>query len=81
MEDSTDQAARLNRRTWDVIRRRRDEGADPLRHDAAASLLQAKSCLYPERTTLAGDSGKRLLDLGWGDGWERLEWHIQEHRW
>jgi len=55
MEDSTDRAARLNRRAWDDIRRRRDEGADPLRHDAAATLLAGKTCLYPEQRTLAGD--------------------------
>ena len=75
MEDPTDQAARLNRRTWDAIRRRRDEGADSLRHDAAATLLAGKTCLYPEQRTLAGDvTGKRLLDIGCGDGCELLEW-------
>jgi len=75
MSEATDRAAHLNRQAWDSIRRQRDEGLTPWRHDVAATLLVGQTCLYPEQRTLAGDvRGKRLLDLGCGEGCELLEW-------
>src|SRR5256885_2570027 len=71
---STDEAARLNRDPWDSIRRQRDEGLIPKNVDIAADILAGKSGRYPEHMALLGDvRGKRLLNLGCGDGKELLE--------
>jgi SAM-dependent methyltransferase len=75
MSEITDRAAHMNRQAWDSIRRQRDEGLIQKHHDIAANILAGKTCLYPEQRMLAGDvAGKRLLDLGCGDGCELLEW-------
>lgn len=71
---TTDEAARLNRHHWDSIRRQRDEGLIPKNVDVAADILNGKTARYPEQLVLLGDvRGKRLLDLGCGDGKELLE--------
>jgi len=70
-----DQAAALNRDNWDSVRRQRDLGLIPKHHDVAADLLAGKTCLSQAQRELLGDvAGKRLLDLGCGDGFELLEW-------
>jgi len=75
MSELYDQAAQVNRQTWDSIRRQRDGGLIQTHHDVAAQLLAGNTCLSPEQRMLAGDvPGKRLLDLGCGDGCELLEW-------
>jgi len=75
MSEITDRAAEVNRTTWDSIRRQRDEGLIQKHHDIAANILTGKTCLSPEQRSLAGDvAGKRMLDLGCGDGCELLEW-------
>ena len=72
---TTDEAAALNRQTWDSIRRQRDEGLIAKHHDIAAELRAGKGSLYPEQRALLGDvAGKRMLDLGCGDGMELLQW-------
>jgi SAM-dependent methyltransferase len=72
---STDEAAALNRQVWDSIRRQRDEGLIAKHHDVADDVRAGKAALYPEQRALLGDvAGKRLLDLGCGDGMELLEW-------
>ncbi len=71
---STDRAAELNRHTWDSIRRQRDEGLIPKNVDVAADILAGKTARSPEQIALLGEvAGKRLLDLGCGDGKELLE--------
>ena len=71
---ATDHAAALNRHTWDSIRRQRDEGLIRKNVDVAADILAGKTARYPEQLALLGDvRGKRLLDLGCGDGKELLE--------
>ena len=71
---STDEAAALNRHTWDSIRRQRDEGLIPKNVDVAADILAGRTARSPEQRALLGDvAGKRLLDLGCGDGKELLE--------
>jgi len=73
--DITEQAAKHNRHAWDSFRRQRDEGLVKNRHNPAADILQGGSYLPFEIIALAGDvSGKRLLDMGCGDGAEMLEW-------
>lgn len=71
---STERAAALNRQTWDSIRRQRDEGLIAKNSDIAGDILAGKAARYPEQVALLGDvAGKRLLDLGCGDGKELLE--------
>lgn len=73
--DTTDQAAIVNRQAWDSIRRQRNEGLIDKHHDVAADILAGKTSLTAMQRELAGDvTGKRLLDLGCGDGFELLEW-------
>jgi SAM-dependent methyltransferase len=73
-EITTEDAAALNRHTWDSIRRQRDEGLIPKNVDIAADILAGKTARSPEQLALLGDvRGKRLLDLGCGDGKELLE--------
>ena len=75
MSDTTDQAAQHNRQAWDSFRRQRDQGLVNIRPDSARAILAGKRFLYPENLELAGDvRGKRLLDMGCGDGAETLEW-------
>ena len=75
MSDITDQAAQHNRQAWDSFRRQRDQGLVNIRPDTAKAILTGKRFLYPENLDLAGDvRGKRLLDMGCGDGAEMLEW-------
>jgi SAM-dependent methyltransferase len=70
----TDRAAALNREVWESIRRQRDAGRIPTHHDIAVDLRAGKTALSPEQRDLLGDvTGKRLLDLGCGDGMELLE--------
>jgi SAM-dependent methyltransferase len=70
-----ERAAQHNRHAWDSFRRQRDTGLVNKHVDVAAEILAGTSCLSPEQRTLAGDvAGKRLLDLGCGDGFELLEW-------
>lgn len=71
---STERAAALNRHTWDSIRRQRDEGLISKNVDIAADILTGTTARSPEQLALLGDvGGKRLLDLGCGDGKELLE--------
>ena len=75
MSEVTDQAADLNRKSWDSFRRQRDEGLVNIRPDSAAAILAGRRFLYAENLELVGDvRGKRLLDMGCGDGAEMLEW-------
>ncbi len=75
MSSDTDQAAELNRKAWDSFRRQRDDGLSNIRPDSAAVILAGRRFLYPENLELVGDvRGKRLLDMGCGDGAEMLEW-------
>jgi SAM-dependent methyltransferase len=72
---TTDRAAALNRETWDSIRRQRDAGLIATHHDVAADLRAGRTAQSPEQRALLGDvAGRRLLDLGCGDGMELLEW-------
>lgn len=72
---TTDHAATVNRQAWDSIRRQRNEGLIDKHHDIAADILAGKTSLTTVQRDLAGDvTGKRLLDLGCGDGFELLEW-------
>jgi SAM-dependent methyltransferase len=67
----TDRAAAHNRVWWDAIRRQRDAGLITKNHDVAAQILAGTSGLCPEQLAFLGDvAGKRLLDLGCGDGCE-----------
>ena len=75
MSSVTDQAAELNRKAWDSFRRQRDDGLVNIRPDSAAAILSGIRFLYQENLELVGDvRGKRLLDMGCGDGAEMLEW-------
>ncbi|MBI3971750.1 MAG: class I SAM-dependent methyltransferase [Chloroflexi bacterium] len=72
---STDQAARLNREAWDSFRRQRDEGLVGGRRDVVERLVEGGSFLSVHHRELVGDvHGKRLLDLGCGDGGELISW-------
>lgn len=74
-EKDVNLAAALNRQAWDSIRRQRDEGMIANHHDVASEILAGRTKLKPKHWELAGMvSGKRLLDLGCGDGGEMLEW-------
>jgi len=75
MSNILKQAAQQNRQAWDSFRRQRDEGVVAKHVDVAAEILAGETCLSPEQRSLAGNvAGKRLLDLGCGDGFELLEW-------
>ena len=75
MPQITDQAAEQNREAWDSFRRQRDEGLVNIRPDSAGDILAGRRFLYPENLELVGGvRGKRLLDMGCGDGAEMLEW-------
>jgi SAM-dependent methyltransferase len=77
MSDITDQAAQQNRQAWDSKRRLRDEGFVNIRPDSARDILAGKRFLYSENLDLSGNvRGKRLLDMGCGDGTEMLEWAL-----
>src|SRR3989442_12688656 len=66
-----DRAADANRAWWDAVRRQRDAGLIARNHDAAAHILAGESGPCPEQLAFLGDvAGKRLLDLGCGDGCE-----------
>jgi SAM-dependent methyltransferase len=72
-----DRAAALNREWWDAVRRQRDAGLIRKHHDVAADLRAGKTALSPDQRRLLGDvRGKRLLDLGCGDGMELVEWAL-----
>jgi len=72
---STDQTAEFNRQWWDTVRRQRDEGLIQKQHDVAADILAGKTALSLHQRQFLGDvAGKRMLDLGCGDGFELLEW-------
>lgn len=71
----TEAAARHNREAWDAFRRQRDDGLVGGRRDVVARLVGGHSYLHDEYRALVGDvAGKRLLDLGCGDGAELLSW-------
>ena len=75
MPQIADQAAEQNREAWDSFRRQRDAGLVNIRPDSAGDILAGRRFLYPENLELVGDvHGKRLLDMGCGDGAEMLEW-------
>lgn len=75
MSDITDQAAEHNRIAWNSFRRQRDEGLSQWRSNSAKDILEGRGFLPRELIDLAGDvSGKRLLDMGCGEGAETLEW-------
>ena len=75
MSEQLDDVARVNRHAWNSIRRHRDTGVVPTHHAIAVDILAGKSDLSTEQRRLAGNVvGKRLLDLGCGDGYELLEW-------
>ena len=66
-----DRTADANRSWWDAIRRQRDAGLIAKNHDVAAQILAGASGPCPEQLAFLGDlAGKRLLDLGCGDGCE-----------
>ena len=66
-----ERAAEANRAWWDAIRRMRDAGLIAKNHDVAAQILAGTSGPCPEQVAFLGDlAGKRLLDLGCGDGCE-----------
>lgn len=70
----TERAAEFNRHWWDTVRRQRDEGLIHKHHDVAADILAGRTELTPHQRQLLGDvAGKRILDLGCGDGFELLE--------
>lgn len=74
-DDITERAAAENRRAWDSFRHQRDAGLVDDRRDPAGDILAGKRLLRDEYLRLAGAvAGKRLLDLGCGDGAELLEW-------
>ena len=79
MSHITDKAAADNRRAWDSFRRQRDEGLVNIRPDSAAAISAGKRFLYPENLDLLAGNvrGKRLLDMGCGDGAEMLEWALE----
>lgn len=54
---STDDAAALNRHTWDSIRRQRDEGLIAKNNDVAADIVAGKTARSPEQLTLLDDVG------------------------
>ena len=61
----------MDRAWWDAIRRQRDAGLIARSHDVAAQILAGESGPGPEQLAFLGDlAGKRLLDLGCGDGCE-----------
>lgn len=69
-----EQAAEFNRHWWDTVRRQRDEGLLRKHHDVAADILAGQTELSSHQRQLLGDvTGKRILDLGCGDGFELLE--------
>ena len=75
MSNVTDQAAEQNRGAWDSLRRQQDERLVNVRPDSGVDILAGRRFLYPENLELVGDvRGKRLLDMGCGDGAEMLEW-------
>ena len=75
MSSVTDQADEQNRMAWDSLRRQRDEGLVNIRPDSAGDILAGRRFLYSENLELVGGvQGKRLLDMGCGDGAEMLEW-------
>ena len=77
MSNTTDQAALHNREAWDSFRGQRDQGLVDIRPDSARDILGGNRFLYSENLELAGDvRGKRLLDMGCGDGAEMLEWAL-----
>ena len=78
MSEITDRAAGENLRAWDSFRRQGDEGLVNIRPDSAAAILAGARFLYPENLELVGGDvqGKRLLDMGCGDGAEMLEWAL-----
>ena len=72
---TTDEAARRNSEAWDSFRRQRDEGLVVGRADVAKRVAKGESFLHAEQMVLAGDvKGRRLLDLGCGDGAELVNW-------
>lgn len=71
----TEEAARRNREAWDSFRRQRDEGLVTGRSEIAVRIAKGESFLDDEYVRLVGDvRGKRLLDLGCGDGAELVSW-------
>ena len=88
MSNITDRAAKRNRRAWDAFRQQQDEGLDgpgPRIDPATATKILAMDIskigvgyLSPAQVSkLVGDvSGKRLLDMGCGDGDEMFQWAL-----
>lgn len=88
MSNVTDRAAERNRRAWDAFRQQQDEGLVNIRPRidpaTAAKVLETDisktgvGYLSPAQVVeLAGDvSGKRLLDMGCGDGDELFQWAL-----
>ena len=77
MSSVSDQAAELNRKAWDSMRRQRDAGLVNIRPDSAAAILAGGRFLYAENLELVGDvRGKSLLTwaaatAGDARGWGR----------
>lgn len=88
MSDITDRAAEQNRRAWDAFRQQQDAdlgGPGPRIDPTTAAKILATDIsktgvgyLSPVQVSeLAGDvSGKRLLDMGCGDGDEMFQWAL-----
>lgn len=75
MSKTTDEAAKNNRETWNSFRRQRDAGLCKIRHNPALGIQAGTPHLKQIFFDLAGElSGKRLLDLGCGEGAELLDW-------
>ena len=88
MSNITDRAVERNRRAWDAFRQQQDEGLVNIRPRidpaTAAKILETDiskmgvGYLSPSQVSeLVGDvSGKRLLDMGCGDGDEMFQWAL-----
>jgi len=84
MSQITDRAANFNRKAWDSYRRQRDEGLvdirPPFNKDMAkefwADSSNTVNYLSAEQVEefAGGVRGKRLLDMGCGDGEEMFQW-------
>ncbi len=75
MTKMTDQAAEHNRNAWNSFRRQRNAGLVKIRQDPVKGIRDGDYRLEPIFFELAGElTGRKLLDLGCGEGSELLAW-------